>query len=124
MKTSKILAALAVATAAVLASALPANATDDPPGTSDDCTLVWVTVEPAGELGYFGDARLNCPVAADLGWRWELDGREIERAYDGKRGPGEVAVFDDLAVNATPGQELCFIPQAWFNDKGRACLTI
>ncbi|MBM7785140.1 hypothetical protein [Tenggerimyces flavus] len=124
MKRSRILAALAVATVAVLANALPATAADDPPGTSDECSFVWATVDPIGDGWYFGDARLNCPVATDLGWRWELDGREIERAADGRRGPGEVPIFDDIEVHGTPGQELCFFPTAWGNDRGSACLTI
>jgi hypothetical protein len=34
-----------------------------------------------------------------------------------------VPVFADIEVATTPGQQLCFFPQAWGNDKGRACVT-
>lgn len=101
-----------------------ANAsTDDPPGPSDDCTLVEVTAEALGAGQYFGDARLSCPVTTDTGWRWELDGVEVERGSQTPLGPGEVPVFDDIEVTTTPGRQLCFLPQAWGNDKGRACVT-
>lgn len=90
---------------------------------SDECTLTWVTAESFGSGRYFGDARLQCPVPTDTGWRWELDGVEIERGTQSRLGPGEVPVFDDIEVTTTPGRRLCFFPQAWGNDKGTACVT-
>jgi hypothetical protein len=106
--------------AAPLASASPL---DPPPGSSDECTLTWVSAEAFGSGRYFGDSRLQCPVPTDTGWRWELDGVEIERGTQSRLGPGEVPVFDDLEVATAPGRELCFFPQAWGDDKGRACVT-
>lgn len=110
-------------TVAITGLAAPPASADDPPGTSDDCTLTWVTAEAIGSGQYFGDARLWCPVAATTGWRWELDGVEVERGTQSPLGPGEVPVFDDLDLTAAPGRQLCFIPQAWGNDKGSACVT-
>jgi hypothetical protein len=106
-----------------LAAPLASAATDDPPGTSDECTLTWVTAEAFGGGQYFGDSRLQCPIPTDTGWRWELDGVELERGTQGRLGPGEVPVFADIEVVAAPGRELCFFPQAWGNDMGKACIA-
>lgn len=115
--------AVATATVAVLAAFAAPAAADDPPGTSDDCTLNWVTNDELEPGYYFGDARLQCPVKATVGGRWTLDGREV-KSYTEQLGPGEVPVFDDLQISAQPGQVLCFVVTAWGNDKGQACLTI
>lgn len=113
--------AIVASTVAVFTGlAVPAAA--DPPGTSDDCTLTWVQIEELEPDYYFGDARLQCPVKATVGGRWELDGQEV-RSFTEQQGPGEVAVFDDLDRVFAPGRELCFIATAWFGDKGKDCLT-
>ena len=119
---TRVLAVAAASVAALVASAVPAAAADDPE-TSDDCSLIWVTNDELEPGYYFGDARLQCPVKATVGARWTLDGREIRR-YSEQLGPGEVPVFDDIQPAAQPGQRLCFIAMAWGNDKGQACLTI
>jgi hypothetical protein len=106
----RALAVAATSVAALVASAVPAVAADDPE-TSDDCSLIWVTNDELEPGYYFGDARLQCPVKATVGARWTLDGREIRR-YSEQLGPGEVPVFDDIQPAAQPGQRLCFIAMA------------
>jgi len=116
-----VLAVLGTAAVLTAMSAVPVNASTGDP--SDDCTLIWVTADSFGSDYYFGDARLQCPVVTSTSWRWELDGVEVDRASQSPLGPGEVPVFDDLEIATNPGQELCFFPQAWGNDKGKACVT-
>lgn len=107
----------------VAVGALVAPQASADPGTSDECTLTWVTAEAFGGGQYFGDARLQCPIPTDTGWRWELDGVEVERGTQSRLGPGEVPVFADLNLTTAPGRQLCFFPQAWGNDMGSACVT-
>jgi hypothetical protein len=116
------LPATALAAGAILTCLSAPVASADDPGTSDDCTFSWVLIEELSDGYYFGDARLQCPVLATVGGRWELDGQEVRR-FEEKQGPGEVAVFDDLQPVTRPGQQLCFIVTAWGGDKGRDCLT-
>lgn len=123
MAIRNVIAVLGAAVAITGLAPLASASTDDPPGTSDDCTLTWVTAESFGSGQFFGDSRLQCPIVTDTGWRWELDGVEIERGTQSPLGPGEVPVFADIQVNTTSGRELCFFPQAWGNDKGKACVT-
>lgn len=120
----KQLAGITLFTGVLLTSiSVPASAAQPAGDPSDECTFLWATVDPMGAGSYFGDARLQCPITTTVGWRWTLDGQEIRRANE-QRPAGEVPLFDDIQPAARPGQELCFIAMAWFNDRGKACLTI
>ncbi|MFI5728797.1 hypothetical protein ACIA49_01675 [Kribbella sp. NPDC051587] len=112
--------ALALVAGAIL-GCLAGPAFADPP-TSDDCTLTSVGLEQLEPGHFFGEARMQCPVRADIGGRWTLDGVQVRTLAD-HQGPGEVYVLDDYELSAQPGRELCFIATAWGNDKGKRCLT-